>query len=94
MTYNLLFDLPIQSKSEFKYINNSTELEKELPSFLAAKEIGLDIETTGLDPHQDHIRLLQLSCRGSSNLVIDAYAVSNWTELLKPLFRLNTIKII
>ena len=94
MTYGLLFDFPIESKSEYKYINSSTELESKLSSYLAADEIGLDIETTGLDPYQDQIRLLQLSSRDAPNLLIDAYTINNWIELLEPLFKLSTIKII
>lgn len=94
MPGNLLFDFPIESKSEYKYINSSTELEAQLSSYLTADEIGLDIETTGLDPYQNRIRLLQLSSKDASNLLIDVYAINNWIELLEPLFKLSTIKII
>ena len=85
MTGNLLFDFPIESKSEYKYINNSTELEAQLSSYLTADEIGLDIETTGLDPYQNRIRLLQLSSTDAPNLLIDAYATNNWIVLLEAL---------
>jgi len=94
MTGNLLFDFPIESKSEYQYINSSTELEAKLSSYLTADEIGLDVETTGLDPYQNRIRLLQLSSRDAPNLLIDAYTINNWIELLEPLFKLSTIKII
>ena len=91
MTGNLLFDFPIESKSEYQYINSSTELEAKLSSYLTADEIGLDIETTGLDPYQNRIRLLQLSSRDAPNLLIDAYTINNWIELLIPLFKSSTI---
>ena len=94
MTYDLLFDFPVESKSEYKFINSSTELEFKLSSYLTADEIGLDIETTGLDPYKDQIRLLQLSSRDAPNLLIDAYAINNWIDLLKPLFKSSAIKII
>ena len=69
MTSDLLFDLPIKPVSEYKYIDKPTELEDQLIPILSAKEIGLDIETTGLDPHQDRIRLIQVSSRNSVNLI-------------------------
>ena len=94
MTYDLLFDFPVESKSEYKFINSSTELEFKLSSYLTTDEIGLDIETTGLDPYKDQIRLLQLSSRDAPNLLIDAYAINNWIDLLKPLFKSSAIKII
>ena len=94
MTSDLLFDLPIQPVSEYKYIDKPTELEDQLIPIQSAKEIGLDIETTGLDPHRDRIRLIQVSSRDSVNLIIDAYTVSNWVKLLEPIFKLDIIKII
>ena len=94
MTSDLLFDLPIQPVSEYKYIDKPAELEDQLIPIQSAKEIGLDIETTGLDPHRDRIRLIQVSSRDSVNLIIDAYTVSNWVKLLEPIFKLDIIKII
>ena len=94
MTSDLLFDLPIQPVSEYKYIDKPAELEDQLIPIQSAKEIGLDIETTGLDPHRDRIRLVQVSSRDSVNLIIDAYTVSNWVKLLEPIFKLDIIKII
>ena len=57
-------------------------LERELPELLAAPVLGLDTETTGLDPHADRLRLVQLAAEGRTVLV-DAGAVD--VEALAPL---------
>ena len=86
--------MPIQPVSEYKYIDKPAELEDQLIPIQSAKEIGLDIETTGLDPHRDRIRLIQVSSRDSVNLIIDAYTIRNWVKLLEPIFKLDIIKVI
>ena len=47
--------------SPYRYVTTVSELEEALPSFVSADKIGLDIETTGLDPLSDKVRLVQLA---------------------------------
>ena len=55
---------------------------RKLTEYLSQQPfIGLDTETTGLDPHQDRIRLVQLSAPGQA-WVIDADQVP--LEVLRP----------
>ena len=44
-----------------------------LAELLLQQPLGLDIETTGLDPLQDRIRLLQLACRSGRVVVFDLF---------------------
>lgn len=49
-----------------------------------AKTIGFDLETTGLDPHTDCIRLVSLATDHTA-CVIDAWAYPDWAHHLQPL---------
>jgi P4 family phage/plasmid primase-like protien len=56
------------------YLTANTELAAILPDLLAADALGLDVETTGLNPRRDRLRLVQLATRERVYL-IDAAAV-------------------
>ena len=45
----------------FQLVTEPADLERELPHFLSAPVVGLDTETTGLDPRVDRLRLIQLA---------------------------------
>jgi DNA polymerase-1 len=60
------------------------QLTAVLPRLLAAPVIGLDTETTGLDPFTDRLRLVQLALPDGSVYVVDCFAVD--PRLLAPLF--------
>jgi DNA polymerase-1 len=55
-------------------IASISDLERALPEILAAPAVGLDLETTGLDPFRSRIRLLQLAILGRT-WVVDAFRV-------------------
>ena len=42
-------------------ITSNTDLAAVLPNLLAADVLGLDVETTGLDPRRDSLQLVQLA---------------------------------
>jgi DNA polymerase I len=71
------FDLP-----DISYIKEAAELEKVLPRLLSAPTIGLDSETTGLDPLVDRLRTVQLATR-ERTVVVDAFHCP--VEMLVPL---------
>lgn len=64
-------------------ITRPSDLEALLPHLLSQPCLGFDLETTGLDPHQDRVRLVSLAWDGGVALV-DASAVP--LEELTPLF--------
>jgi DNA polymerase I-like protein with 3'-5' exonuclease and polymerase domains len=50
-------------------VTDAGALAAELPALLEAPAVGLDVETTGLDPHRDRLRLVQLAIPGRVVLV-------------------------
>jgi DNA polymerase-1 len=60
------------------------QLTAVLPRFLAAPTLGLDTETTGLDPFMDRLRLVQLAVPDGPVYLIDCFAAD--PRLLAPLF--------
>jgi hypothetical protein len=63
VTVNGLADAPVD------LVQDAGRLGAILPELLAASVIGIDTETTGLDPHTDHIRLVQLATPGRTYIV-------------------------
>jgi DNA polymerase-1 len=67
----------------FRVIADATDLRALLPALLAAPVLGLDTETTGLNPRHDRLRLVQVATR-EIVVVIDLFRVP--TAALLPLF--------
>ncbi|HEX6970983.1 MAG TPA: DNA polymerase [Limnochordia bacterium] len=59
------------SAAPFRMIRGGAELEQALAELAKAQVIGIDTETTGLDPLADDILLIQLHARGRT-YVVDA----------------------
>jgi ribonuclease D len=70
-------------------IANPANLQMVISAIGESGPIGLDIETTGLDPRTDRLRLLSLACDtvdgGTAVYVIDAFAVPDLTPLWQAL---------
>src|SRR5262249_55238044 len=66
-------------------ITDAGAVSELLPSLMAAPVLGLDTETTGLDPRQDRVRLLQLATADQVYLV-DLFPLGDGLQLLAPLF--------
>jgi hypothetical protein len=64
-------------------VESSTDLEAALAQLLAAPAVGLDIETTGLDPMTADIRLIQMTTPAGT-YVIDCYSVRSAALALQP----------
>jgi DNA polymerase-1 len=58
-----------------RLVVDSGEMDQVLDSLESCSAVGIDIETTGLNPRQDRIRLLSLSV-GDRVYVIDSFAVN------------------
>jgi DNA polymerase-1 len=55
--------------SDVMRITSNTDLTAVLPNLLAADVIGIDVETTGLDPRSDGLQLVQLAIRDRVYLI-------------------------
>jgi DNA polymerase-1 len=64
------------------HIQEASQLERVLPDLQAAKTLGLDTETTGLNPRVDTLRLIQLAT-SDHTYIIDSGTVP--VEMLAPL---------
>jgi DNA polymerase-1 len=60
---------------DYRLIRSAAELADHLPRLLSAPRVGLDIETTGLDPLADRVRLVQVAADGGPVLLVDVDAV-------------------
>jgi len=56
---------------EIQCIYGAEAFARYLPRLRAARVIAVDLETTGLDPHVDKVRLVQLAAEGLPVLVVD-----------------------
>lgn len=68
---------------EYELITRADKIPALLERISHASAVGLDTETTGLDPHTSKIRLLQLSFPGK-NVLLDLFELPS--ESLKPVF--------
>lgn len=68
---------------EFEYITTAARLEAVMSDLLAAPVLGLDTETTGLDPLKDQLRLIQIATPHQT-VVIDAFTCP--VPILAPVF--------
>ena len=56
--------------------------------------VAIDTETTGLDPHSDRIRLVQLARPDHQPIIIDLFKLPPARQLLKPVFENEAIKVL
>ena len=67
--------------TSYQLVRNSEELRKAVETLAAHPVIGLDTETTDLDPYTARLRLLQLAIPGSVFIIdIEAFGASNLTK--------------
>jgi DNA polymerase-1 len=62
-------------KPIYQLIDRAEQLPSALAPFQSAKIIGIDCETTGLDPYRHRIRLVQLAIAHHPVLIIDLAAI-------------------
>lgn len=78
---------------EWELIASLKQWRKVLPDILTCKEIGLDIETTGLSPHSAEIRLVQIATSSNKVYVIDMRAFTNLAFLTPVLKAKRPVKV-
>lgn len=75
----------------YKLVCDAQALADALKPLAEAKVLGLDIETTGLDPHQDKIRLIQIAAPNQPVVIVDMAAIA--PSDLAPLHQLLTSSV-
>lgn len=66
-------------------ISSLPRLKKLIPLFMGRQYIGIDTETTGLDPYLSKLRLIQIAI-SEGVFIIDLFHLPNAGPLLQPLF--------
>jgi len=78
----------------FIKIVSKQEIEPYLPMLKQAKALAVDTETTGLDPHTDKLRLIQIAADGLPVLVIDCLAfLPSGLDIIKDILESRAVKI-
>jgi DNA polymerase I len=76
------------------YIDKYEKLEEALNSINDSKVLGVDTETTGLDPINDKLRLLQIAAADKPVLVIDMFLIGEEAKKkLKNIFNSDSVKV-
>ncbi|WP_339384949.1 bifunctional 3'-5' exonuclease/DNA polymerase [Iningainema tapete] len=73
---------------QYQLVQDAQTLESVCQSLAAAKVIGIDTETTGLDPRTHRLRLVQIAAKGMPVMIVDLAAIP--VDKLKPLKQLLT----
>jgi DNA polymerase I len=79
---------------QYIYIDRDEKLEEALRLISNSKVLGVDTETTGLEPVTEKIRLLQIAAADKPILVIDMFLISEAAkEKLKNIFNSDSVKV-
>lgn len=79
---------------QFIYVDKDEQLDKALALLNSSRILGVDTETTGLDPINNKIRLLQIASEDNPVLVIDMFALSEASvEKLRNVFNTGAVKV-
>ena len=81
----------LPDKVTYKYITDNEDLKKAIASIATAKVLGIDTETTGLDPHLHKLRLIQIATPDNLTLVIDCFKCD--ALLIQPILLNDAIKV-
>jgi DNA polymerase I-like protein with 3'-5' exonuclease and polymerase domains len=76
------------------YVDKDEMLDNALELLNNSKVLGVDTETTGLDPINNKIRLLQIASEGNPVLVIDMFYMTETSiQKLREIFNTNAVKV-
>jgi DNA polymerase-1 len=79
---------------KFIKIFNENEINPYLTEIKQAKILAVDTETTGLDPHVDKLRLIQIAAAGLPVLVIDCFSFFlSGINIIKDILETRAVKI-
>ena len=77
----------------YQLVRNLEELSGAIAPYLQVGVLAIDTETTGLDPHTDQIRLIQIAAPDLPVFVIDVFEVPEAIEALRPLVSGDAVKV-
>lgn len=78
----------------YKYLPDEGRLSEHREYLLKASVIGVDSETTGLDPHKERLRLVQLAVHEKPVIVIDMFRANDEDiSVLKEILAADSVKI-
>jgi len=78
----------------FIKISNNQEIAPYLPLLKQAKAFAVDTETTGLDPHLNKLRLIQIAADELPVLVIDCFSfLPDGLDIIKEVLETRAVKI-
>ncbi|MDP4089742.1 MAG: bifunctional 3'-5' exonuclease/DNA polymerase [Bacillota bacterium] len=81
-------------KENYIYADNDYKLKQHISFIEEASILGIDTETTGLDPFNDEIRLLQIASQDNPTLVIDMNMLNGDSlDRLNGIFEKGSIKV-
>lgn len=75
----------------YQLIEDNEGLKSAIEPLTKERVLGIDTETTGLNPHCDKLRLIQIASVNNPTLVIDCFKCN--LELLQPLLTNEAVKI-
>ena len=79
---------------DFLKIYSARDLQPHVYDIKQAKVIAVDTETTGLDPHTNKLRLVQIAAVGLPVFVIDCFTfLPDGAELLRDILETRAVKI-
>jgi len=78
---------------EFKLVESEADLPAAIEDYRLAEVVAIDIETSGLDPRSDQIRLIQLAIPDQPPLIVDLFQVPSGLQRLDPVFTNPAIKV-
>lgn len=79
---------------EFLLINNKTDIAPYEEKLMSASVIAIDTETTGLDPHMNKMRLIQLAVEGIPVFIIDCLTfLPEGMPLLRKIISSKAVKV-
>ncbi len=80
--------------TQYQLIKCPEDFQRMLPALLNAAVIGVDTETTGLDPHSASLRLIQLAIPGYPVLILDCLELDpEMNPLLERVFASSAVKV-
>ena len=79
---------------DYILIKNQDDIRQKLSIIKQSKIIAIDTETTGLNPHADRIRLIQIAIEGYPVFILDCFSfLPEGIDLLKDILEDTNIKI-
>ena len=79
---------------QYKLICGREEIVSYLPVLMQAKTLAVDTETTGLDPHTDKLRLIQIAAGELPVLIIDCFSfLPCGIEIIRELLENRAVKV-